>query len=439
MVERECFYGLGDHAAAQAKNGETVLLNLRAENSDFIRFNQTRVRQAGRVRQARLRASLVCDGRQASASFDLSGSENADRLRLESALAGLRQERAILPLDPYLDFSTAVNDTERTEPAALPGAGEATADIVEAFDGMDMTGIWACGDLCSGFANSLGQRNWHAVGSFNFDWSVHDGAQSVKQSLAGQSFHREALRAAAAEAKHRLSLLSRPPRRLTPGRYRAYLAPEAMVEILGLLSWGGFGLRSQRTGRSPLMRLADGEVHLDHRVSIVENVASGFAPSFTGEGFIRPDRVPLIDGGRFASCLVDARSGREFDQSVNASVEAPLSLEMAPGALAEEDVFSALDTGIYVSNVWYLNFSDRNACRITGMTRFACLWVEDGVPRGPIEPMRFDDTLYGLLGERLLALSQERPLSLDPDTYEGRSYCSARLPGALVEGLNLAL
>lgn len=439
MVERGYFYALANDAGAQAVNGEAVLLNLRGERSDFIRYNRTRVRQAGRVSQARLRVTLVADGRQSSAAFDLCGNAATDRLRLESVLAELRQDHAMLPEDPYLHIATSVNDTDREEPAALPGPGEATARITGTFEGLDMTGIWASGEVCSGFANSLGQRNWHAVGSFNFDWSVHDGAQSVKQSLAGRRFEAEALAKAAAETRRILSVLSRAPRRLKPGRYRAYLAPEAMMEILGLLSWGGFGIKSHRTGRSPLMRLADGDVRLDPRVNLSEDVASGFAPAFTGEGFIRPQRVPLIEHGRFATCLVDARSAREFDRSVNSSVEAPLSLEMAPGALAGEDVFAALNTGIYVSNVWYLNFSDRNACRITGMTRFACLWVEDGVPLGPVEPMRFDDTFYGLLGERLVELSQKRPLILDPDTYEGRSFCSARLPGALVEGLDLAL
>jgi predicted Zn-dependent protease len=439
VVERDYFYALGDHAGAQALDGEVVLLTLRGESSDFIRYNQTRVRQAGRVHQARLQASLLSQGRRASGEFDLSGSETTDLSRLDSVLASLRQQRAMLPEDPYLEFSAVVNNSERTEPAALPDTAEANARIAEAFHGLDMTGIWACGELCCGFANSLGQRNWHAVGSFNLDWSAHQGAQSVKRSLAGQAFDADALARQAAEAKRALSLLARPPRRLKPGRYRAYLAPEAMVEILGLLSWGGFGLKSQRTGRSPLARLVDGEIHLDPRVSIFEDVASGFAPSFTREGFIRPPRVPLIEDGRFATFLVDARSAREFDQSVNASVEAPLSLEMAPGELSPEDILSSLESGIYISNVWYLNFSDRNACRITGMTRFACLWIEDGVPQGPIEPMRFDDTLYGLLGDRLMELSRDRPLSLDPDTYEARSFCSAQLPGALVEGLNLAL
>ncbi len=439
MVERDYFFALADEITAQTKPGEVALLNFRGETSDFIRYNRTRIRQLGRVRQARLRLTLVWNQRQSSAAMDLCGDPNADRLRLRSTIVELRAQHAMLPEDPYLNLASDLNDSTREDVGQLPGVSEVTTCIADAFGGLDMTGIWACGDNCAGFANTSGQRNWHSVGSFNFDWSIHDGGQSVKQSLAGQSFDANALFQSAVDGRQALFLLSRAPMRLKPGRYRAFLAPEAMVEILGLLSWGGFGIKSQRTGRSPLMRLVEGEVHLDPRVSIHEDVVSGFAPAFTREGFIRPDRVPLVESGRFASCLVDARSAQEFGHNVNASVEAPLSLDMAPGALVNEDVFSALDTGIYVSNVWYLNFSDRNACRITGMTRFACLWVEDGVPQGPIEPMRFDDTLYGILGDRLVELSQDRPLSLDPDTYEGRSFCSARVPGALVEELNLAL
>ncbi len=439
MVERDYFFALADDVIAQAKPGEIALLNFRGETSDFVRYNRTRIRQAGRVRQARLRLTLVSNQRQASAAFDLCGDQKTDCSLMRSKIVDLRAQHAVLPEDPYVNLASDLNDSERADRVQLPEANEATTCIADAFRDLDMTGIWACGENCAGFANTWGQKNWHAVGSFNFDWSIHSGANSVKQSIAGQRLDANALARSAEDARRTLSLLSHSPTRLNPGRYRAYLAPDAMVEILGLLSWGGFGLRSYRTGRSPLMRLVDGDVQLDPRVSVFEDVASGFAPAFTAEGFIRPDRVSLVEKGCFADTLVDARSAREFDQRVNASVEAPLSLQMVPGALADEEVFAALGTGIYISNLWYLNFSDRNACRITGMTRFACLWVEDGIPRGPLEPMRFDDTLYGLLGERLVDLSEKRRLSLDPDTYEGRSFCSALLPGALVEGLNLAL
>ncbi len=73
------------------------------------------------------------------------------------------------------------------------------------------------------------------------------------------------------------------------------------------------------------------------------------------------------------------------------------------------------------------------------MTRYACFRVEGGEIAEPLAPMRFDDSLYGLLGERLLALTRERALLPDDHTYEGRSTASMRLPGAVVEGLRLVL
>jgi hypothetical protein len=53
--------------------------------------------------------------------------------------------------------------------------------------------------------------------------------------------------------------------------------------------------------------------------------------------------------------------------------------------------------------------------------------------------MRFDDTIYRMLGENLLALTREREFLLDPSTYGERSTASARLPGALLRGLRFTL
>ncbi len=73
------------------------------------------------------------------------------------------------------------------------------------------------------------------------------------------------------------------------------------------------------------------------------------------------------------------------------------------------------------------------------MTRYACLWVEHGEPVAPIESVRFDDSLYRILGEGLTALTREPRTLMDPGSYARRSLCLARLPGALVEGLRFTL
>ncbi len=119
--------------------------------------------------------------------------------------------------------------------------------------------------------------------------------------------------------------------------------------------------------------------------------------------------------------------------------EFPSSLDLAGGDLAEESIRATLDTGIYVNRLWYLNFSDRPAGRITGMTRFATFWVEGGQIVAPLNVMRFDETIYRMLGENLLGLTSRRELLPSSQTYGGRSTGSMRLPGALIDDFTFTL
>ena len=177
-----------------------------------------------------------------------------------------------------------------------------------------------------------------------------------------------------------------------------------------------------------------------HRdVNIAENHASGLAPRFTRAGFIKPDHVTLIESGAYRDCLTDRRSAMEYGATVNCATEVPESLEIGGGLLHQDAVFSTLDTGLYISNLWYCNFSDRNHCRITGMTRFACLWVEQGRPVAPVNVMRFDESIYHILGDCLEGLTREHEHILDAGSYAWRSHASARLPGALVNDFTLTL
>jgi predicted Zn-dependent protease len=236
-----------------------------------------------------------------------------------------------------------------------------------------------------------------------------------------------------------LGYIAREPRTIRPGRYRVFLAPRALQDVVEMMAWGGFGLKSQRTGQSPLQRLQDGDLRLNAAVSLGENRRRGLVPRFTRHGFLAPDQVTLIRAGAHDSALVDSRSAREYGVNMNAASEWPASLDMAPGTLEPGDVLDALGTGLYINNLWYLNYADRNAARITGMTRFACLWVENGRVEAPVDVMRFDDSIYHMLGEQLLGLTTERELLLDTGTYGGRSGASAELPGALIEDLRFTL
>jgi predicted Zn-dependent protease len=139
--------------------------------------------------------------------------------------------------------------------------------------------------------------------------------------------------------------------------------------------------------------------------------------------------------------MIDSRSAAEYGLVANGAGwgESPSALSMASGSLALDEVLKALGTGLYISNLWYLNFSDRTAGRITGMTRFATFWVEDGQIKAPVNTMRFDDSIFSLLGTALEQLTTERELLLSTSTYSQRQTASSLLPGALLSGLTLTL
>jgi predicted Zn-dependent protease len=174
---------------------------------------------------------------------------------------------------------------------------------------------------------------------------------------------------------------------------------------------------------------------------MAEHAAAGVAPAFQGEGYLKPDRLDLITQGEPAATMISPRTAQEYQIRENGADgdEAPASVDMAGGTLADSDVLAALGTGIYVGNLWYCNFSDRMNCRLTGMTRFASFWVEQGKIVAPLNVMRFDDSLFRMFGENLDALTSEPELLLDCQSYDGRSTGSARLPGALIRNFSLAL
>jgi predicted Zn-dependent protease len=434
------FYELAARLERELAPGETLLCNLSAERSDFVRFNQARVRQAGSVEQRYLNLRLVRARRQASATITLAG-DGDDAALARQTLTRLREALGELPEDPWLLVNETPRSSEIERRGALAPAPAVVEQAMSAAAGRDLVGFYAGGTIYRGFANSLGQRNWHEVDSFNFDWSLYrQGDQAVKTSYAGFDWAPGVFGSRMAQAAEQLELLALPRRTLEPGEYRAHLTPRALAEVLGLLCWGGFSARARQTKQSPLLRMEEGRT-LAPQITLGENIAGGVAPAFQAEGFVRPPVVALITAGRLGEPLVSPRSAREYGLPTNAANggEAPESLDMAAGGLAERDVLQALDSGLYISNLWYLNFSDRPAGRITGMTRFATFWVEGGRIAAPVTPMRFDESVYRLLGETLVDLTRERELLPDSSTYGERQTSGVRLPGALVSALRFTL
>ena len=440
---QEYFYQLADYFTSLLQQEEIYTCSFSAEDSDFVRFNRSAVRQAGTVSQRYLAFDLIRGLRHTGGTVALSGDFALDCDRSAHLIAGLREKLPYLPEDPHLLYATEVHSSEHYGKNQLPEDSTAiVAAILEAGRGRDLVGIYAAGGIYNGFANSFGQRNWFSSYSYNFDWSFYlHSDKAVKTSYAGFVWDPGEFVRKVESASDQLAVLAQPPRTIEPGRYRVYLAPTALAEIIGLLKWGGFGMKDHRTKQTTLLKMIEEGARLHPTVSIRENTREGVAENFQDAGFIKPDLVTLIDKGVLRDCLISPRSAKEYNIPTNGAGdgEMPESLDVAAGDISVNEILRRLDTGVYINNLWYLNYSDRTACRITGMTRFATLWVEKGVIQAPLNVMRFDETIYRMLGENLEGLTKERDLLLDSSTYGARSTSSDRMPGALVKDFTFTL
>ena len=423
------------------ESSEILILNFDAEETDFVRYNKSKIRQAGRVHQVSLDINLIKKGKTLRSSLRLSTEYNKDKTLLVRTLFFLRREVNELPKDPYLIYEKNINSSNLIDDQGL-NAQDMSSRILDISSSNDMVGILSSGKIVKGFANSLGQFNWHESDSFNFDWSLYDdNGKAVKQNYADRKWNQDTFTRLYAESAQQLSVISNDEQKVEPGSYKVYLSPSALNEIIDMMSWGGFSYKANKIGSSPLHLMAKGDREFDKSVSFSEDLSNGISPKFHSDGFIKPNNTELITEGKYQKSLISPRSALEYSVKHNAAedYESPVSIKLETGKINSKKILETLGTGIYLNNLWYLNFSDRNNARVTGLTRFGCFYVKDGELVGPINTMRFDETMYNIFGTKLAGLTNEQQLLMDTSTYEQRSVHSSTIPGAIVEDFRLTL
>ena len=438
---REHFDAVATHVFSGIKAGEELTINITAEETLFVRFNNNRVRQNTDVEQINVSLRLQSTGRTVEKSRTLSCDLGADLAAMTSLLASCRDEVLSLPVDPNQVPIENNGSSSEAFTGALLAPEAVVPAIVAPAHGCDMAGFYAGGVSIRGNRNSKGQSHWFATETFFLDYSIYNGPKAAKGSYAGSTWNAADWAANLGHTKTMLALLDKPQQDVKPGSYRTYLAPRAFSDLLGMLNWNALSASAWKQGRSPFKKLAEHEATLSPLLNVEENFSMGLTPRFNSLGEVSETRVPLIGGGVLKNLLVNSRTAKEYGLAANGACaeESPRAMDVAAGTLDEKDVLAALGTGLYLSNLHYLNWSDPVSARVTGMTRYACFWVEDGVIKGPIKDLRWDESLYGVLGNKLLALTSHTEIDPAVDTYFQRSLGGSRTPGALIEGFTFTL
>ena len=438
---QENFKRLSDNLFQLLSNQETLMLSLSAENSHFCRLNQSKVRQIGEVQDMQLSLSIINNNRICHGSITLTNNIDTDLDKASQELNRLKSEVKQLPEDPYLVMPSKADSIIDINKGQLLKPKDVVESITPIISSVDLAGIWASGNIYRGCSNSLGLFHWFETDTFSLDFSlITKSERMVKGTFAGNEWSQKDYESYMNKSIEKLELLKRDSVKIDPGDYRTYIAPAGVSDILDMFSWNCIGEASIRQGQSALIKLRE-KKKLSNCFSLEEDFSSGFVPRFNSMGEIAPEVLNIIDNGMLRNTLISSRTAKEYNLNSNFASDGEYlrSPKMNSGDLEENDILNQLGTGLYLSNLHYLNWSDNLGGRITGMTRYACFYVENGKIVAPIENMRFDDTIYNVFGDELEAVTDSKQLIPDTGTYDGRNFGGTSSPGILLKSFDLTL
>jgi predicted Zn-dependent protease len=432
---------MGDLIFGQLQSGEEAALNLSGEDSLFVRYNNGQIRQNTQVLQSEIALLYKRGPKVISTTWSVGPDSKSALQHAENQLSLLREQALHLADSPNVPELSNNGRSEKDFAGRLPSPESLFDEMEEAIRGLDFCGLLASGSQIFATQNSKGQYHWFSKESFFVDYSLYFGERAVKSVYAGTQWSPEALKKNIAKSAEHLELMKKPTVAVSPGRYRVFLESGAVAELMDFISWYGLSQSAFKTGTALFTDLGNKERSLSPQLNIQENFDLGLAPSFNEVGEVSPPKVPLIVDGKLHQWLTSTRTAKEFQLESNyASLgENPRSLEILPGKLKTSEVLEKLGTGLYLANLHYVNSSDQKTARLTGMTRFAAFWVENGKIVGPIDNLRFDESLYEAWGPNLLALTEETADFPSTMTYGARALFGNKLPGMLIEDFSFTL
>ena len=420
---------------------ESMTMNFSAEETIFARLSQGKIRQVTNLEQAFVDFNFIKGNKVLSFNIPF----RADESDFLVAIKKINQSRVWftdIPEDPYLVRPEYFGVTKEEAMTNLPTNEVMLSQILDLAGNVDLAGVFTGGEIVRATINSVGQFHWFKTKNFSLDYSLYNEKQkAVKALYAGANWNVEDLKTNIKDTEYKLSLMNIESKKIARGEYRVYLAPSAVNELLVTLAWGGVSMSAHKQGSAPLKDLWEKKKNMSPKFTLKEDFSLGLTPRFNTTGEVSPMELPLIEKGEFKNFLTSTRTANEYKVDTNfanewESLRSPV---VETGDLARTDIYKAIGTGLYVSDLHYLNWSDRETARITGMTRYACFWVENGEIVAPIEDLRFDESYYSIFGDALERVTDFSELSPATGSYFQRDVGGGKNPGLLLSRFKFTL
>ena len=440
-MTREEAKALADHVLSFSKADETRV-NITSEWSGHTRFADASITTSGGITNVSVTVAATIGRRRASASTNVLEDASLRRtVELAAQLARLSPEDPeLMPeLGPqrYAAVDAYLDDTANLTPAARAGA---VKRAIEAAGGgkIFVAGFLDANVTDVAVATSRGLFAYHRTTDADLSATARtpDGTGSGWAS-AGSHDWGTIDPAAIGRVAARKAQSSRNPQAIQPGLYTAVLEPQAVNDLIPLLSWG-MNARAADEGRSAFAKPGGGtrigEKVADDRVTLYSDPADPelLAMPFDVEGFplrrtiwIEKGVLRNLSYTRFWAQKQGVRpTGTEMYNGDYNMLGGGLTL--AGGTKTTEEIIAGCASGVLVTHFFYIRSLEPRTLLVTGLTRDGAFLIEKGKITRPLKNFRWNESPLLMLN-RLEDIGRPEPVAA------GR-----RMPALRIGGFNFA-
>jgi predicted Zn-dependent protease len=408
-------------------SADDAVLHIHDVRSTVSRFSNNAIAQNSSEDRCRLSLTVAFDGRKGTATVDAAEPET-----LRALVARAEEIAKVAPPDPEFlpslgpqSYPAVAAWSERT---AAIGPEECAAMVLGVTGPARKAEMRASGTLeielsADCVMTSNGAFGYHRatearagctiMGADSSGWKrdfAVDVSQLRMEELAGTAIE-QARRAAS-------------PREIPPGRYTAVLMPAAAGHMAMPLIWWA----NARLTLEGLTYLSDrrGKKIASDEITICSDPADPLIPSapFDEEGV--PQRtVRWVDHGVIGEMWWD----RWTAQLHGGTPGRPSGAARMEGSGRKlDELIAGVERGVLISHFWYIRPVKADETLVTGMTRDATFWIEDGRISHGLKNMRFNESALGML-QRTVALGT-------PEVCLGPELPPSRFPALVVNDWN---
>jgi predicted Zn-dependent protease len=394
--------------------GDGTRLDILGENADLLRYAESAITAQHSERRLRVRVRINRDGRGVAGSLETLDPEAVRVLaeRLNAALAELPAGLA----------GAVVADDHSAETPAIEAAGSVLESdpavrhrwFTTVRDGLD-SGMLLGGAIRYDVMDRVVADS---TGLFRAETLTKASIQAIAKqdgrSASIRLMHRDADQIPVEEIPGRLreALKPLPQGEAHHGTCRVLLKPQAANALIATYGYAVLGANAYATGRSAVAgRL--GERVASELMTLVDDGcdADGLPSGFDAEGNVRR-RTTLIDRGVLTGVVSDQRrAGLTGGVPTGHAVPdgwrfggdpVPSHLLLAAGESTDDELLAECGSGLVVNRLDYLRVLHPKETLVTGTTRDATYWAEDGKLVAWHPQLRFtfrmDEVMNAILG-----------------------------------------